>query len=96
MDTKKVVRKYRFKELLRKMSVEDYQTAMKWLPEKLCISQRTWKRWIYLPDHEQIELPLFRLEQLADFFGCTVAELHTEPRKSYQLREMFNNQKIEL
>lgn len=81
--------KYRFHYLLRQLPYDDYLIAMKWLPEKLCISENTWKRWIYLKAECAVELPLFRLEQIASFFQCTVEELHTYPRKKYDLAKKF-------
>lgn len=81
--------KYRFLKLLRALPYDEYRIAMQWLPEKLCISPDTFKRWIYLKDNQPTELPLERLEKIASFFECTVEELHTNPRKNHQLRKEF-------
>lgn len=67
--------KYRFHYLLRQLSHEDYEIAMKWIPETLGISSATWKRWIYLKSDSHYEISEFHLSGLASFFQCEIKDL---------------------
>lgn len=67
--------KYNIHYYLRQLSYEDYEIAMKWLPEKLCISQSTWRRWIYVKPEESTEISFSNLQLLATFFEVEVRDL---------------------
>jgi|GEM_PF-5803480 len=81
--------KYRIHYLLRQLSFDDYQIAMKWLPERLGISLSTWKRYIYLPADSKLDLSFVHLQQLASFFECDIQALHTNPLQWNLLKEFI-------
>lgn len=81
--------KYRIHYLLRQLSYDDYTIAMKWIPEKLNISQSTWRKWIYIKKNDPREISISQLQVLATFFECEVKDLINK-KSSLNLREMFN------
>jgi hypothetical protein len=82
--------KYRLHYLLRKLSIEDYEVAMKFLPEKLGVSLPTFKRWIYARETDNQEISGCHLMVLAAFFEVTFEELFTNPPKVSSKSEVLN------
>lgn len=74
--------KYNFHYLLWKLPYEDYQIAMKWIPERLNIAPSTWKSWIYAKRDSTLELTPSNLTLLASFFQCSIEKLINTQTKS--------------
>jgi hypothetical protein len=77
--------KYTIYDRLRKLPVEDYEIAMRWLPEKLGITTATFRNWIYTKAPDKLELPATAILKMAIFFDCQPLELFSYP---------FNTEKI--
>lgn len=85
--------KYRLHYLLRQLSFDDYQIAMKWFPEKIGISTETWKKWIYIPARDKREIPSTALIIMATFFGCEANEMLEEPITTESVINSFKTYK---
>lgn len=85
--------KYRLLALLRTLSVEDYEIAMKFFPEKLNIHSDTWRAWIYTTAGEKREIPARALLTIAAFFDCAPEQLYTEPPALSQFLDSWQDRK---
>lgn len=85
--------KYRFHYLLRQLTVNDYEIAMKWIPERIMISASTWRKWIYLKSDSHLQLSFCSLRLLASFFQCSIPELFSDPQDFEDIRAEFENYK---
>jgi hypothetical protein len=90
MKKSEIKMKYRLHELLRTLPVEEYEIAMKFLPEKLGVSLPTFKRWIYARESDPQEISGCHLMVLSAFFEVTFEELFTNPPKVESKREVLN------
>lgn len=70
--------KYTIYDKLRQLSVEDYETAMKFFPVRLNIHPQTFRGWIYIKKTDKAEIANGYLFQIALFFDCSPIELHSE------------------
>ncbi len=77
--------KFRLHYLLRQLKVDDYEVAMKLLPELLGISKSTFLKWIYLTEDSYYDLPFCTLIKLSTFFKVKPIEIYNE-----QIQERIN------
>ena len=84
--------KYNIHAKLQKLSLEDYQISWKFFPQKLNISESTWKKWIYIKKDDTREVPTTALAHIATFFECSVDDLINKQSIS-NLRLLFNKLK---
>lgn len=68
--------KYRLHYLLRQLSYEDYQVAMKFLPEFLGKDAKTLEAWIYRKSDDSAEIPADSLLKLSAFFQVPIETIH--------------------
>lgn len=85
--------KYRLHYLLRQLTVNDYEIAMKWFPYRLNISSSTWRKWIYLKSDQHLRLSFETLEIIASFFDCPVPELFSDRQEQRNVRAEFETYK---
>lgn len=72
--------KYNLLPLLRKLSYDDYQIALKWLPQHLGVSRATFLKWIYIKKGSSHEIASHHLFKMASFFECTIDELFNQEK----------------
>lgn len=84
--------KYTLHTLLLKLSAEAYSDAMDILPKLLRVSERTFKRWIYLREDEHFDIPHTKIILLASFFEISEIDLYNN--KEYY--ESYTNRIAEL
>lgn len=82
--------KYRLHYLLNRLTHEDYQAAMKFIPARLSISPKTFKSWIYIKHDEEKEMPSTAFYVLSLFFEVEPTELFANPPKQMTIREAFD------
>ena len=85
MDKKHIPYKLTLHTRLRKLPHEDYEIAMKWFPKALGIHPKSFHRWIYQREDNKFQVPATAIIKMADFFGCTPAEMFTTPPSQTQL-----------
>ena len=79
--------KYRLHELLRKLTVEEYEVAWKYFPTRLQISRETLRTWIYIKQSDKREIPARALVCFGRFFGI-------EPDQVYNQVEDFQHRTV--
>jgi hypothetical protein len=81
--------KYRLHYLLNKLTHEDYQAAMKFIPARLEISPKTFTSWIYTKSGDSKEMPSTAFYVLAIFFDVPPTELFENPPVKMSIKEAF-------
>jgi len=90
--------KYTILVRLRKLPVEEYEIAMKWLPNQCGVTNQTFRNWIYLKNDQSNEIPGTALLKLATFFECAADELLFDQiqKKEFRLKWTdYKNQYLE-
>ena len=81
--------KYRIHYLLRQLNVDDYNIAMKWFPERIGISKKTWHEWIYRKADVGTQIPSEAILIMALFFGVEPWELLEHSPSEEEIRISF-------
>lgn len=81
--------KYSIHERLLRLSAEDYEIAMKFLPGAIGIANQTFRNWIYRSQDDGREIPANAILVLANFFQC-------EPQEIFSDHEQFSKPRFEL
>lgn len=81
---KVAVFKYRIHYLLRQLSVQDYEIALKFLPDLCCVSYPTFKAWIYIKQDEIREIPGTAILKMARFFEVDPEDMY-EDKTSFEV-----------
>lgn len=81
--------KFQIKQMLLRLPVNEYEVAMKHLPQHLGVSTSTFKRWIYARADDNIEINGCHLLLLSQYFECHLEDLFTYPPKGLN-RKQFN------
>jgi calcineurin-like phosphoesterase family protein len=68
--------KYKLHYLLRNLSVNDYEIAMKHLPKMCKITTHTFKRWIYTKNDEMLDIPGTAILKLSEFFEVDPTDMY--------------------
>ena len=82
--------KYRIHYLLRQLSIEDYQIAMKFLPELCEISSKTFNEYIYRKADVSKNIPVDVILKLARFFEVTPEEMLEVSPSEEAVRSLFH------
>ncbi len=86
--------KYNLHTLLRKLSVEDYEVAMKWLPKMLHVAPKTFRSWIYIKKGSKQEITSNHLFKLASFFECSIEDLFNRDKSvCLTFKKLFENER---
>ncbi len=85
--------KFTILERLRKLPVEDYEIAMRWLPEQVGITKGTFRNWIYTKAVDQLEIPASAILKMSVFFGCAPLEMFAYPFSPGSLLESWKEEK---
>jgi len=71
--------KYTLLDRLRKLPVEEYEIALKWLPLQCNVAKSTFRSWIYIKNDNPKDIPATALLTLSRFFQCDAHELLSTP-----------------
>lgn len=89
---RKIVHEYKYTihQRLLRLSVQDFDIAMIWLPAQLGITTATFRNWIYCKSSDHLEIPGTAILKMAAFFECKPSEMYTNPFNE----ECFKNEWI--
>ena len=85
--------KYTMYDRLRKMSVQDYEIAMQWLPEQIGVTKDTFRNWLYTKADAHLEIPSTAILKMAVFFECAPIEMFAYPFCPETLLENWTTKK---
>lgn len=85
-------KKYNLLQIMHKMSVERYRYVYKVLPGKLSISESLFRKWLYLDQCEDYEIPHSKLLEIGQLLAINPQQLinYTPP----QHKQIISNQLI--
>lgn len=81
--------KYNIHYLLRQLTVNDYEIAMKQIPMLVGVSERTFRRWIYLKTDSFYDLPFCSQIKIANYFEVKPFEVFSKEMQE-ELKELAN------
>lgn len=87
--------KFTIHERLRKLNVNDYEIAIRLLPELCNVTPRTFRNWIYVKPNDCLELPGTAILKMATFFDCSPLEMYAYPFEPSAIKKQFNDAKAE-
>lgn len=81
--------KYNLHTLLRKLSQEDYEIAMKFIPETCQVTKRTFLDWIYRKANNSKDIPSESVQKMCVFFEIETHEFYNTPVCKEEIKSKF-------
>lgn len=83
--------KYNLHTLLLKLSAQDYEIAMKFLPEACGVHFNTFRKWIYRKLDDSTDIPSEAVVKMCLFFEIEIEDFYHEPSKLDDIKVKFRN-----